>query len=59
MELSIIKNPQINFNPSKSFLRNPLNKNFNNKVSKYNLKEFHNNQTHYPKKNIKTVHQLT
>ena len=47
MEHSVIKYPQKYFKPSKSFLWNPLNKNFNNRVSKYNLKEFHKCQTHY------------
>ena len=56
MEQSIIKYPQINFKSINIFPMKSIETKTLTIVSKYNLKEFHNCQTHYPKKkNTKTV----
>ena len=63
MEQSVIKYPQIDFKSINIFPMKSIETKTLTIVSKYNLKEFHNYQTHYPKpkkkKNTKTVHQLT
>ena len=53
MEQSVIKYPQINFKSINIFPMKSIETKTLTIVSKYNLKEFHNCQTHYPKKKKK------